>query len=131
MNEDPRALFMLAVEMKPMLSALKNWSVVGWFSEELVKACFNEGGFTYSELQRMRAWSYRWQKIGLEAREFYIKTAHKDNGVSWALQQVLQGRAHEIKPGLKGYVQGQFHKTTGSSCPCDLFPDFRKSSSEL
>jgi hypothetical protein len=121
-----KALFMLSLELKPLFSSLNHWDVIGWFPEEILAACRNQGGVTHKEINRMRQWCRRWQKIGTEARKFYAKSVHKDNGVSWALQQVLNGKSNQIKPSLKGYVQGQFRKTTGSSCPCEMFPDFRE-----
>lgn len=115
------ALSMLVAELG-VLSDLTDWLPVGGRLECLRDALLGTDSISKRDVDTLRLWAGRWQKISPVVKEFYSESAPADPSISMLLEQVLRGQ--RINPKLRGLVRRRYEEITGETPSYDITPKF-------
>ena len=122
MSPDPAALTLLALEVGPLVRDLRQWEPVGIEAERLLAAAAGAEAYTQHDVDRVRAWCRRWQKLPQALRDFYAPRAPRVSAVGAGLYLVLDGRVHQASRALQGALHQEFRTAYGHPPPWSLLP---------
>ena len=115
----PDSVALLALELQP-LAVLAQWPTVAIELSALADALRGNEGISPEQVNRLRSWSHRWQRLHPRLREWYATYAHTDERIGAALYHILSGRRARI--GVVIAAKHAYLDTTGREPHLDLVP---------
>ena len=115
----PDSVALLALELQS-LAALARWATVAIELSALADALRGHEGISPEQVNRLRLWSHRWQRLHPRLREWYASSVHADERIGAALFHILSGRRARI--GVVIAAKHAYLDTTGRDPHLDLVP---------